>query len=234
MADPIISESYADYARRSGLVRFTDWLRDQAGSSWTRAIEHRFTREIAEGTLDEAVFKRYLVNEYSFVITAATLLGYAIAKAPTMDDKARLTEGLRGLTTEQQAFFMRVFEALRIPETIWAAPINDSAVLAFRDTTIRAAAHGGYEEALATMLAAEWMYVTWSQRAHRHRPRHPHYAEWIALHVTPEFEGHAAWLRERLDLYGPQLAPHRQTEVAYIFKRTLDLEIAFHDAPYNA
>jgi len=229
--DQAASEPFIEYARRTG-HRFSDWLRDRAEPAWTRAVEHRFTHEIADDTLDEAVFKRYLTNEYSFVITAATLLGYAIAKAPSMDEKARLAEGLRGLTTDQRAFFMRAFEALEIPEAVWSAPIEDSAVLAFRDTTIRAAAHGGYEETLATMLAAEWMYVTWSQRAHR-RPRHPYYAEWIALHVAPAFEGHANWLRERLDHYGPLLPPYRQNEVAYIFKRTLELEIGFHDAPYK-
>jgi thiaminase/transcriptional activator TenA len=232
VAEQAASETFVEYARRTGL-RFSDWLRDQAEPAWTRAVEHRFTHEIADDALDESVFKRYLTNEYSFVVTAATLLGYAIAKAPSMDEKARLAEGLRGLTTEQRAFFMRAFEALGIPEVIWSAPIEDPAVLAFRDTTIRAAAHGGYEEALATMLAAEWMYATWSQRAHRRHPRHPYYAEWIALHVTPEFEGHADWLRDRLDHYGPLLAPYRQAEVVYIFRRTLELEVAFHDAAYR-
>lgn len=234
MGDDATPFTYAEFSRLHDQSRFTDWLRQQAEPAWTAAVEHRFTYQIADDSLDEAVFKRYLVNEYSFVITAATLLGYAIAKAPKMEEKARLAEGLRGLTTDQRQFFMRAFDALGIPEAQWAAPISDSAVLVFRDTTVRAAAHGGFEESLATMLAAEWMYVTWSQRAHRRRPRHPYYAEWIALHVTPEFEGHVAWLRGRLDHYGPLLPPCRQAEVAYIFRRTLELEIAFHDAPYRA
>ncbi len=108
MAEQAASETFVEYARRTGL-RFSDWLRDQAEPAWTRAVEHRFTHEIADDALDESVFKRYLTNEYSFVVTAATLLGYAIAKAPSMDEKARLAEGLRGLTTEQRAFFMRAF-----------------------------------------------------------------------------------------------------------------------------
>jgi hypothetical protein len=33
------------------------------------------------------------------------VLGYAIAKAPGMDEKAWLAEALRGLTTDQREFF---------------------------------------------------------------------------------------------------------------------------------
>jgi len=214
------------------MPRFTDWLRDQSEPAWTNATNHKFTRDIALDRLPEDVFRRYLINEYSFVQTSATVLGYAIAKAPGMDEKARLAEALRGLTTDQREFFMKTFDSLGVPAKERDTTISDSRVLSFRDTVLRAASHGGYEETLAAMLAAEWMYVTWSKLAHQERPSRPYYAEWIRLHVTPAFEGHVAWMRDQLDRLGPMLPPYRQADVAYIFKRTLELEIGFHDAPY--
>lgn len=227
-----VDETFLSYSTRRQSARFTEWLREWSEPAWTQATDHRFTHEIADDRLDDEVFRRYLMNEYSFVETSATVLGYAIAKAPSMDEKARLAEALRGLTVDQRAYFIKVFDGLRISseqrETFRFPP----AVLSFRDTVLRAAAHGGYEETLATMLAAEWMYLTWSKRASRKAPTRPYTAEWIELHVSAAFEDHVSWMRDQLDTYGPVLAPYRQAEVAYIFNRTLQLEIAFHDAPF--
>jgi thiaminase (transcriptional activator TenA) len=224
---------YSHYAGGRQTPRFTDWLREQSEPAWTNAIDHRFTQEIATDRLAQDVFIRYLVNEYSFVQTSVTVLGYAIAKAPGMEEKARLAEALRGLTTDQKEFFLKAFRALDIPTHERAPRAFDSRVLSFRDTVLRAASHGGYEETIAAMLAAEWMYVTWSKRAQEQRPVEPHHAEWIRLHVTPLFEGHVAWMRDQLDRLGPALSPYRQADVAYIFRRVLELEIGFHDAAYG-
>ena len=72
-----------------------------------------------------------------------------------MDEKARLAEALRGLTTDQREFFVKTFDSLGVPAKEQDTTISDSRVLSFRDTVLRAASHGGYEETLAAMLAAE-------------------------------------------------------------------------------
>ncbi len=213
-------------------ARFSDWLRARSGPTWAAATHHRFMQELSSGRLDEAVFKRYLVHEYSFVKTSAAVLGYAIAYAPSMDAKARLVDAARALTTEQRGYFERAFTALGVPASEREPRVLHSSVLAFRDTVLGAAAHGGYEETLATMLAAEWMYLTWSKRAAGRLPPHPLYKEWISIHVSPAFEAHVSWMRGELDALGPLIPAYHQAQVAYVFRRTLELEVGFHDAAY--
>ena len=55
----------------------------------------------------------------------------------------------------------------------------------------------------------------------------------VALHVDQPFADQVVWMRGQLDKYGPSLAPWRQERVAESFRRTLELEIGFHDAPYQ-
>ena len=76
------------------------------------------------------------------------------------------------------------------------------------------------------------MYLTWSRTAHARRPSDPVCGEWIALHVAPPFMDQVDWLLGELDRFGPQLTPVRQHKLAAAFRRTLVLEIGFHDAPY--
>lgn len=56
-------------------------------------------QELVHGTLPLEGFKRYLIQEFAFVETAAAMTAYAIARAPDMADKARLARALSELTT---------------------------------------------------------------------------------------------------------------------------------------
>lgn len=221
-------------ARPRRTTRFSDWLRQQAGVAWSAAVNHRFTREFSRGRLEETVFKRYLINEYSFVEASATVTGYAIAYAPSIEAKAHLAAAVYALTTEQREYFTRAFSALGIPGGHRTPHSLDMSVMAFRDMVIRTAAHGGYEDILATMLAAEWLYLTWSTRTWKRRPPpQPYYREWVKIHVSPAFQAHVAWMRAELDTVGPDLPLSRQVEIAHVFRRTLEMEVFFHDAAYT-
>jgi len=215
-------------------TQFSDWLRQSSEPLWTRMIEHRFVRDMASDAMPPDAFKRYLVYEHAFVDTAVTIFGYALVRAPSIREQKRLAEVLRGLTDDQNGYFDRAFDALAVPEDLRRAPPLPAAVLAFRDGMLVVAAHGAYEDIIAAMLGAEWMYLTWCQAAHARRPANALAAEWIELHVARPFADQVAWMRDQLDRLGPQLSSRRQARAAEAFRRTLALEIDFHDAPYQA
>ena len=223
---------FAAYAHSTPGGRFSEWLRDEAEPFWTRMVGHRMTRDMAADSLPADVLLRYLVYEHGFVETAVTIFGYALVKAPGIAEQTRLAAALQGLTTDQLAWFRRVFDALGVSDDQRIVADPPPAVSAFRDGMSSLAAHGTYEEILAGIAAAEWMYLTWSRTAHARRPSDPVCGEWIALHVTPPFTDQVDWLLDELDRLGPELAPVRQHKLAAAFRRTLILEIGFHDAPY--
>jgi len=62
-----VTATFDAYATDRTDARFTDWLRARSEPDWTDAVEHRFVHELADGTVDDAVFRRYLVQDYAFV-----------------------------------------------------------------------------------------------------------------------------------------------------------------------
>jgi hypothetical protein len=46
------------------------------------------------------------------VDTAAKALGYAVAKAPSFQERRRLSLGLHGLVTDQEQFFIEAFDRM--------------------------------------------------------------------------------------------------------------------------
>lgn len=223
---------YSDFARTTEGTTFSHWVRSQADPWWERMVRHRFTLDVAMDTLPPDVWRRYLLYEHAFVETAVTIFGYALVKAPSIAEQARLSTVLHELTTDQIDYFDRVFGLLDVSQDERRVPTPPASVSCFRDGMLALAAHGTYEEIIGGMAAAEWMYLTWCTSAHEQPHDDATVADWVALHVTSQFADQVAWLRGQLDRYGPELPQRHQEAVARAFQHTLALEVGFHHAPY--
>jgi thiaminase/transcriptional activator TenA len=95
---------------------FSERMRAHSDRTWNAALGHRFFREVAMDGIDDRVFGRYLRIEYGFVDTAARALGYAVAKAPSFQERRRLGLGLYGLVTDQETVFIDAFERMGAPD----------------------------------------------------------------------------------------------------------------------
>ena len=218
----------------SAASRFTDRLRDAVADDWAAATDHRFTRELGSGTLDDGAFTRYVVQDYAFVDDLTAAFATAAADAPSMNARRPYVEFLDTLTDAENDFFERAFDAHEVPDAARTDPELSEPAAAFRDLLGRARGEGGYAETLAVLVPAEWVYLAWASREADDRPDDPLYDEWIELHVTPEFAEFVGFLRAELDRVGPALAPWRRDRVEALFARTVELEVAFFDDVYAA
>lgn len=229
-------DAYESYAATRTEPRFTDWLRERSEPTWTAAVEHPFTRELAAGTLREEVYAEYLVRDYAFVDALTSAFGYAVGQAPTVAARRPLVGFLDTLTDEENDYFERSFAALDVPESRWRDAEPSPTGAALEDLLGRAAREGGYAETLAVLAPAEWIYAEWATAvADEAADDLPfYYAEWIDLHAVDPFVEFVEWLRGQLDAVGPELSTRRRRRVERLFGRTVDLEVAFFDDAYAA
>jgi thiaminase/transcriptional activator TenA len=207
-------------------------MRAHSDRTWNAVLGHRFFREIATDTIDDRVFARYLRIEYGFVDTAARALGYAVAKAPSFQERRRLSLGLYGLVMDQEQFFVDAFERMGTPDNERTGLAPQGLAFPLHALFLKVAETEGYEEILACTLAAEWMYLTWCSAANRSPSSRATIRDWVALHAGGAFAEHVAWVRSEIDDRGPTLNEARQARLTALFEEALEAEIAFHDAPY--
>lgn len=207
-------------------------FRAAAAEAWDAMQAHRFVRDIEADRLPPEALLRYLSFESDFVETALLIFGHAMLKAPGFAQRRALIAVLRGLAEDQVPYFERSFRALGARP----APRGDfpPQVAIFRDGMLAVAERGAYEDILATMLAAEWTYATWCARAARGAISDPVLREWVRVHAQEPFLAGVAWLRAEIDRAGEGLSAPRKAHAAACFRRALELEIGFHDAPYVA
>jgi len=226
--------SFQDFVTTAPGVRFTDWLAARAEPHWSIACAHDFTVAIGDGSMPPEAYARYLIEDYTFITDLASTLGYLVAKAPSMQAKARLSGFLALLTSEENDYFLRSFEALGVAPEIYETAAQGRVTRMFSDLLLTSAGKGTYEEGLTCLLCAEWCYLTWGLReARKPRPNAFYLAEWVDLHAVDGFQDFVGWIRSELDRLGPVLSPDRQETLAEHFRRMSALEVAFFEVAWT-
>src|SRR5213082_3694220 len=60
-----------------------------AGAAWPAYTRHDFVLQLAQGDLPEAAFRRYLVQDYLFLLHFARAWGLAVFKSDTLAEMRR-------------------------------------------------------------------------------------------------------------------------------------------------
>ncbi|NOD46318.1 TENA/THI-4 family protein [Ruegeria sp. HKCCD5849] len=212
-------------------TRPTEMLRLGRSDDWQAATTHAFTRELSDGTLPEDKMRWYLQQDYQFVDGFVRLLASAIAHAPTLGDSVPAAQFLAVITGPENTYFLRAMEALGTEPSTQPAP----ATRAFQDLMAEALASGRYQNMLAVLVVAEWVYLSWASPENPPKDDLPFwFAEWITLHAGEGFESVVEYLRGQLDKVWQTLNTAEQAEVTRLFHRAVELERDFFDAAYAA
>lgn len=201
---------------------------------WRATTRHRFTGALADDTLEEAVFRRYLVQDFAFIHALAGLIGFAVGRAPDYAAKKRLAGFLGVITGDETTYFERSMAALGIDEATRDNPPEAPVTAALR-AEFEAASEASYADILSVFVPAEWVYLDWASHAadKGKAPSRFYYAEWIDLHSIAPFQDFVAWLKAELDREAAALDGAGRSRLAGRFRRILELEVAFFDAVFD-
>ena len=160
---------------------------------WTRVVNHRFTKELAAGTIDiENVLVPYLVQDHRFLDSFSILLASTIASLPTLSQRIPLCQFLAVITGPENTYFERAFDELgvspaertQIPDadvtTKFCNLMREVAIGIPTSRSSSAAAGGGGDggdysqhpvnicgstlaEKLAVLVVCEWSYLSWGR-----------------------------------------------------------------------
>ena len=213
--------------------KFSEYLKNYSGDLWLEATNHKFTNELKNDTLKNHIFKKYIVQDYIFIESLVTLIGKAILLAPNMHSKVKWSAFLYAITSDENNYFIRSFDALNITkeereETKLLPSIND-----FANLMLQISNSGSYAQILSVILAAEWIYYSWASRAKDPYPDRFYLSEWIILHNNIPFHKTVTWIKGELDTLALELSYIEQEEIAKLFLKLVRLEIAFFDACYS-
>lgn len=212
--------------------RLTDALREANREDWDACVRHRFVEELFAGNVDDNVMRRYLVQDYQFIDRFVALLGAAIASADRFSSRVRLARFAHMITSDENTYFLRAFEALGVPPTEYGQPALSEPTRGFQNLMAEAAATQDYACCLSVLIVAEWLYLCWADRPQAALPPRFEHAEWITLHNNAAFREFVEWLRSELDRLEADMSEAQRARSADLFGRAVQLERAFFDHVY--
>ncbi|NDK32731.1 TenA family protein [Nesterenkonia haasae] len=206
-----------------------DRLKTAAEPEWSAYTGHSFLRQLEDGTLPEAAFRNYLIQDYLFLIQFARAYALAAYKGRTLAD---ITQGLRGLnaSVEETELHVRLCAAWGISREQMEATPEHPATVAYTRYVLDTGMRG---DLLDLHVALSPCVVGYAEIGARLRPTleanpdHP-YAEWIAEYSSEESQQLAAEATAAIDALGERFLPEaRFSEVAETFATATRMESAF-------
>lgn len=207
-----------------------DRLKAAASADWESYVDHTFVRQLGAGTLPEAAFRTYLVQDYLFLIQFARAYALATYKCRALDDMRAAHAGLAAVLSEMDLHVRLCGRWGLSPQEIEAAP-EHQATVAYTRFVLDCGAAGdlldlhvalapcviGYAEIGRNLMPAGAAAVT----------AHP-YGEWIGEYASDVYQDVAARARRHLDdLAARAMTERRFVELASLFGKASRLEADF-------
>ena len=219
-------------------MSFFERLKNEAAAEWRAYIEHPFTDGLADGSLPEAAFRHYLVQDYLFLIEFARAYALAVYKSPDLADMREAAAGLSAILDVEMNLHVKLCAGWGLsPDDLERAP-PASEMLAYTRYVLDAGMRGdllalkvalapcviGYAE-IATRLAA---------KTNANAANNP-YRVWIAEYAGAPYQEVAANALTHLDdLAERYVTPAREAELIAIFGEATRLEADFWEMGWRA
>lgn len=210
-----------------------DRLRDACAEPWAAYTDHAFVRGLGDATLPQAAFKRYLVQDYIFLIHFARAYALAAYKA---DDIARIraaSAGLSAIVDVEMGLHLDYCAKWGLAEAdILAAP-EAPATLAYTRFVLERGAAGDLLDlwvALAPcMIGYAAIGTALAARDGALDDANP-YKPWIETYAGEEFQAGARAVGAEMDaLVAERASEARWPALVRTFEQATRLEVGFWD-----
>lgn len=199
-------------------MKLTEELYAAAEPIWAAQLEHPFVKGIGDGSLDEKLFKRWVLQDYRYLKEFARVFAWAAAKATRLDSMSWYAAVLNlTLNTEMELHRQYASRFGLTPEDLEGEPMWPT-TRAYTDFLVRTSADGDMLDLLSALLPCAWGYVFIAQRlAEAAPPADQRYVDWIEQYASEEFAEAAEWLRQELDALAVGVSREKRIRLTELF-----------------
>lgn len=207
-----------------------DRLTNATATDWKRYVEHDFVQQLGAGTLPQAAFRQYLIQDYLFLIQFARAWALAAYKSRTLDDIRAAQAGLAAILNETE-LHVRLCARWGIEREAMDAAPEHQATVAYTRYVLDCGAAGDLLELHAALAPCVIGYAVIGRalapQGVEALAGHP-YRDWIAEYASDGYQQVAADARRHLDeLAARSMTEQRFDELAGVFGKASRLEADF-------
>ena len=217
--------------------RFFERLKGAAAAEWRAYVEHPFTTAMADASLPQPAFRRYLVQDYLFLIEFARAYALAVYKAPQLSDMREAAAGLSAILDVEMNLHVKLCAGWGLAPADLERAVPAAETLAYTRYVLDTGMRG---DLLALKVALAPCVIGYAEIAVRlaaagaGAAANP-YRVWIDEYAGAAYQEVAAKARADLDRLAERyLTPVREAELVAIFREATRLEADFWEMGWRA
>jgi len=192
-----------------------------------------FNAELAAGTLSEARFKHYIIQDAHYLVGFGRALALAAAKAPDPDLIVQFAKAAEGAIVVERALHGSFFRQYAITPAMFAGTPLSPACHHYVSYLVATAYGEPYEVLLGALLPCFWIYAEVGRDIHaRARPDNP-YRAWIDTYAGEDFHTAVRAMITATDAAAALASPSLRARMHAAFRRASQLEWMFWDSAYR-
>jgi len=212
-------------------MSFFETLKQQAAAEWAAYTHHPFTEAMADGSLPEVSFRRYLVQDYLFLIEFARAYALAVYKSPTLADMRESASAMSAILDVEMDLHVRLCARWGLDREALERAEPAPELLAYTRYVLDAGMRGDLLSLKVALAPCVIGYAEIGRRlassAGKMVADSP-YAAWITEYAGSAYQEVAARAIAHLDALSARYAtPQRQAELAATFREATLLEAQF-------
>jgi thiaminase/transcriptional activator TenA len=218
-------------------VSFYERLKTAAAAEWRAYVEHPFTGAMADASLPQPAFRRYLVQDYLFLIEFARAYALAVYKAPQLADMREAAAALSAILDVEMNLHVKLCASWGLSPADLERAVPAAETLAYTRYVLDTGMRGDLlvlKVALAPCVIGYAEIATRLAAAAGGGAANP-YRVWIDEYAGAAYQEVAAKARADLDRLAQRyLTPAREAELVAIFKEATRLEADFWEMGWRA
>jgi len=205
-------------------------LRKEAGPLWHDYTRHSFISQLAQGTLPSVCFKRFLMQDYLFLMHYARAYALLAAKSLRIEDIREALQGLQAIT-EEMPLHIRYCAQWGISEAMLHKEEEAAQTIAYTRYVLDVGHTGDRLDLMCALLPCMAGYAEIGLRLAESREtvwENNPYAEWIQSYQSESYLQGVQTSLDMINKLGQKMCtPHRFKSLSHIFNTATRLETDF-------
>lgn len=212
---------------------FTDALWQRIEAIYRQILAHPFLSGLTEGTLPEAAFRFYAIQDALYLRDFARGLSLLAAKAPSDDAMVMFNDHAKNAVVVERALHGSFFADWGLSsEDVYATPLAPTNLL-YTSYLLRVAYDRPFHEGLGAFLPCYWIYWEVGKELELRGSPVPVYQRWVETYASSEYAEVVQQVIELTDRTAETLTTEAQERVSEHFVMTCRLEYMFWDMGYR-
>jgi len=211
-------------------------LRAGAATDWAAYTRHSFVRQLGAGSLPEACFRHYLVQDYIFLKHFSRAYALAVYKSEELDDMRQAAGTMDALLNEEMSLHLRYCAGWGLDEAAMLATEEEPQNMAYTRFVLERGLAGDLLDLLVALAPCVVGYAEiglWLKADPQTRRESNPYNDWIETYGGEDYQGVARAAIAQLDRVAERRLgadpANRWPALQSTFRAATRLEVGFWD-----